>query len=121
MASGRAAKVAEAIKEEVSDILANKMKDPRLGFVSVVKVEVSRDLRHAKVGVSVLGDVDAKRNTLQALEQAVGFIRSELGRRLRLRHVPELKFRLDESIEEGVRIARLLEEMRGKKAEETDG
>lgn len=108
----RPERVGEAIKEEISDILRNEIKDPRIGFVSVVEVEVSPDLRHAKVYVSVLGDEEARVQSLKGLESATGFIRSEIGRRIRLRHTPEILFRLDKSIEHGVKIARLLNEIR---------
>lgn len=103
----RSERIREDFKREISDIL-RKMKDPRIGFVSVTDVELSRDLRHAKVFVSIFGDVAEKENTLAALLHAQGFIRSELGRRIRLRHTPEIAFRLDDSIERGDRINRLL-------------
>jgi ribosome-binding factor A len=107
----RAGRVAEAIKAEVSDIMRNDMKDPRIGFASVVDVEVSRDLHHARVFVSVLGDEAARKATLEGLESARGFIRGEIARRIRLRYAPEIEFRLDTSIERGARISRLLREV----------
>src|SRR5690606_37367017 len=91
--------------------ILRKMKDPRIGFVSVTDVEMSRDLRHAKIYVSIFGDDEAKAQTLEALHHAQGFVRSELGRRIRLRHTPEISFRLDDSIERGHRINRLLREL----------
>src|SRR5262245_27788701 len=84
------------------------MKDPRIGFVSVTDVEISPDLRHAKAFVSILGDAEAKAKTMAGLENAQGFIRTELGRRIRLRRIPEILFRLDESIERGARVQHLL-------------
>ncbi|MCL6450857.1 MAG: 30S ribosome-binding factor RbfA [Acetobacteraceae bacterium] len=108
----RVNRVGEAIKEEVSRILQRELKDPRIGFCSVVDVEVSSDLRHAKVFVSVLGDEAAKQATLAGLESARGFIRTEIGRRIRLRHTPEVVFRLDSSIERGARVSQLLNEIR---------
>lgn len=108
----RPQRVGEAIKEELSDILRNDLKDPRIGFASVVKVEVSQDLRHAKIYISVFGDDNQKRATMKGLESAAGFIRSEVSRRIRLRFAPELSFSLDESIEQGARIARLLGDLR---------
>lgn len=107
MSVPRSERIREDFKREISDIL-RKMKDPRIGFVSVTDVELSRDLRHAKVFVSIFGDAAEKENTLAALLHAQGFIRSELGRRIRLRHTPEIAFRLDDSIERGDRINRLL-------------
>ncbi len=111
MSELRATRVAEAIKEEISDILAHHIKDPRIGFASVVDVFVSQDLRYAKVYISVLGDDSAKEGTRQGLASAQGFIRSEIARRIRLRHVPEISFVLDDSIERGDRISRLLKEI----------
>jgi len=101
-------RVAEAIKEAVGDILQSQMKDPRIGLASVVKVQASPDLRWAKIYVSVLGDDEAKRQTLAGLESGSGFIRSELGKRVRLHHTPELVFVMDDSIAYGVRISKLL-------------
>lgn len=106
----RVQRVREEIKKEVSDII-REMKDPRIGFVSVVDVEVSNDLRHAKIFVSVYGDEAAKKESLAGLEAATGYIRTEIGRRIRLRHTPEIVFRLDSSIERGARINQLLNEI----------
>ena len=106
----RPERLAAAIQEEISDILRG-MKDPRLGFVSVTGVEVSSDLRYARIYVSVLGSSAEEEATLEALRHAQGFLRSELGRRIRLRHVPEINFRLDPSIRHGARIFELLREL----------
>ncbi len=107
----RSEKVREFIKEQVSDIIQHQLKDPRVGFVSVTDVEVSADLRHAKVFVSVLGDAQAKTDTMAGLESAQGYIRGELGRRLQMRFAPEVIFRLDESIERGTRVVTLIREV----------
>ncbi|MEW6031504.1 MAG: 30S ribosome-binding factor RbfA [Bacillota bacterium] len=107
MDPGRLQRIRTAIREEVSDILRG-FKDPRLGFVSVTDVEVSRDARVAKVFVSVLGDDQAKQQSLKALKSGSGFVRTALGARLQLRHAPEVVFRLDDSIERGTRIQVLL-------------
>jgi ribosome-binding factor A len=106
--SVRLARLRELFKVEISAILHREMKDPRIGFVSVTDVEISPDLRHAKAFVSILGDAEAKAKTMAGLENAQGFIRTELGRRIRLRRIPEILFRLDESIERGVRVQHLL-------------
>jgi len=111
MVRRRARRVSEQLKTELSDILRLDMKDPRLGFVSIVDVEVSGDLRHAKVYVSVLGSDEDQVDTMTALESANGFIRTELGKRMRLRHTPELVFLLDKSMERGQRIERILREL----------
>ncbi|OUM97470.1 MAG: ribosome-binding factor A [Firmicutes bacterium ZCTH02-B6] len=103
----RRQRLQEEFKRETSDIL-QKMKDPRIGFVSVTDAEISQDLRHVKIFVSVFGSDDEKERTLAALEHARGFVRTELGRRIRLRHTPEVVFRLDDSIERGQRINQLL-------------
>ncbi len=84
------------------------MRDPRLGFLTVTEVAVSRDLRHASVFVSVLGDADAKTATMDGLRSAVGYIRRALGQRLQTRYTPDITFKLDESIERGARVNKLL-------------
>jgi ribosome-binding factor A len=110
--SYRPERLGEAIKEEVSDILRNELKDPRIGFATVTAVEVSGDLRHAKIFVSVLGSPEEQKATFEALRRAQGFVRSELGRRIRLRHTPEIVFRRDDSIKHGARVLELLEEVK---------
>lgn len=107
----RAARVGDQMREIIAELLRDEVKDPRIGFVSIVKVEVSSDLRHAKIYASVFGDEQAKKETLKGLSSATGFLRSEVAKRLRLRYTPELHFVLDESIEHGQRIAQLLEEV----------
>ncbi len=102
----RAARVSDQMKEEIADILMRKIKDPRIGFVTVTDVEVADDLRNAKVFVSIYGGDKAK--TLAGLESASVFIRSELGKRMRMKFVPELLFRFDNTIEQGARIMELL-------------
>lgn len=109
--SRRQIRVAELLREEVAEIL-QKMKDPRVGFASITRVEVSPDLRHARVMVSVLGDPEARERTLEALESARGYIRATLAERLHLRFVPEVVFSLDRSIEHGARIQELLREIK---------
>jgi len=111
MSAVRNARLRELFKEETSAILQREMKDPRIGFVSVTDVELSADLRHAKIFVSILGDAEAKSRTMAGLESAQGFIRTELARRIRLRHIPQVAFKLDESIERGARVSRLLREV----------
>jgi ribosome-binding factor A len=112
MAPTRAERLAEVIRAEVSEIIQQGLHDPRIGFVSITEVDVSADLRHAKIFVSVLGDAGAKQRTMDGLERATGHIRSELGHRLSIRFVPELLFRLDDSIERGTRVVSLLREVR---------
>jgi len=107
----RQEKLGEQIAAEVSDLLRTRVKDPRVGFASITHVEVSGDLRHAKISVSVMGDDDEKRNTMDALRHATGFIRHELAGRLTLRFMPEIIFKLDTSIEQGTRILGLIREL----------
>lgn len=112
MSEQRAQRVAEEIKREVSDILRNEIKDPRInGLISVTEVEVSRDLRHAKIYVSVFGGEGEQAAILLALNRAVGFIRTEIGRRIRLRHTPEVSVHLDRSIAYGAHINQLLRKL----------
>jgi ribosome-binding factor A len=106
----RSARVADLIQQEISDILLNEMKDPGLGFVTVTSVDISQDLRHAKVYFSLLGSTDDLDRSLKSLERATGFIRSALGKRIRLRHVPELLFRYDDSFEYAQRISNVIKQ-----------
>ena len=103
------------MKQEIADILMRKIKDPRIGFVTVTDVDLADDLRNAKVFVSVYGGDDQKKDSLEGLKSASSFIRSELGRRMRLRFVPELLFRFDATVERGAHIMELLREIEQKK------
>ncbi|WP_071459484.1 30S ribosome-binding factor RbfA [Bacillus massilinigeriensis] len=107
----RVNRVGEQMKKELGDIIGRKIKDPRIGFVTVTDVEVTGDLQQAKVFISVLGDATQKENTLKALAKAKGFIRSEIGRRIRLRKTPEITFEFDQSIDYGHRIDTLLHQV----------
>ncbi|RJQ11281.1 MAG: 30S ribosome-binding factor RbfA [Bacillota bacterium] len=110
MDEARLRRVKEAIRDEVSSILRG-FKDPRLGFVSVTDVDVSRDAKVAKVFVSVLGSDADKSDSLAALKRGAGYVRTELGKRIQLRYTPEILFRLDDSIERGSRIQTILGEL----------
>ncbi|MCL6635421.1 MAG: 30S ribosome-binding factor RbfA [Peptococcaceae bacterium] len=112
--SHRPERLAEAIKKEVSELLRDEIKDPRIGFASITAVEVSSDLRYARVFVSVFGPPEDRQASIEALQKAQGFIRGEIGRRIRLRHVPEITFKLDESIGRGSRVIELLNRVREK-------
>jgi ribosome-binding factor A len=101
-----------AITRELSDLIRTRMKDPRIGFASITGVELSHDLRHAKVFVSVLGTSEEQRETMRGLGSATGFLRHELAQRLTIRHVPDISFRLDESIARGARVLDLLRQVR---------
>ena len=107
----RVHRVADILRTEITDILRRRMKDPRLGFLTVTDVAVTRDLRQATVYVSALTEEELA-GTLELLEGAKGFLRSELGKRVHLRHVPELLFREDRSAERGRRMEDLLRDLR---------
>lgn len=112
MSSRRRQQVADLIRDEVSEILTYEMKDPRLGMVSITRVEMSPDLRYATIFASVYADDDEREQTLQALTGATGFIRRLLAPRLKIRHIPALSFRLDSSMEHAEQITRTLNEIR---------
>ena len=124
MSYQRSIRIAEEIRRELSDILRYHVKDPRINdMVTILKADVSRDLRHAKIYVSVLGDKNEKENVMAGIERASGFIRKELGHRLGLRYVPELRFLLDDSIEYSIHISQRIEELKQKgelKSQEED-
>lgn len=106
----RVARVAELIKREVSQLLFSGIKDERvgLGMVSVTDVDVSGDLQHAKIFVSIYGDDATRAETMAGLKSATGYVRSELGHRVRLRRTPEIVFLEDRSIERGTRVLSLI-------------
>lgn len=108
----RSTRVGEQMKKELGEIIGRKIKDPRIGFVTVTDVQVTGDLQQATVFISVLGDEKQKEETLKGLEKAAGFIRSEIGQRIRLRKTPEIEFEFDESIEYGNRIDTLLQQLK---------
>jgi ribosome-binding factor A len=118
----RPERVANLMKREIADILANELRDPRLGaMVSVTDVEVTPDLSFARIYVSVLTNDPQNDRTLDGLARAAGFVRRSLAPRLGLREVPELRFLLDDSIEKGTRVDELLRKIeRGEKVEEGD-
>ncbi len=107
----RSNRVGEQMKKELSEIIGRKLKDPRIGFVTVTDVAVTGDLQQATVYISVLGDSKQREDTLKGLEKAKGFMRSEIGQRIRLRKTPELFFEFDESIDYGNRIETLISQI----------
>ncbi|QBD82000.1 30S ribosome-binding factor RbfA [Ktedonosporobacter rubrisoli] len=109
--SHRQEKLGELIATELSDLLRTRVKDPRVGFASITHVEVSGDLRHAKVFVSVMGSAEEREETMKGLKNATGFLRHELATRLVVRYMPEIVFKLDKSIEEGARILDLIRQV----------
>lgn len=110
----RAERVGEQMKKELMDIVNNKVKDPRIGFLTITDVELTNDLSSAKVYLTVLGSERDVENTFKALEKAKGFIKSEIGSRMRLRIVPDLNFVYDESIEYGNKIEQMIQDLNKK-------
>lgn len=111
MTTRRQRQVAELLHQEISLLIQRRARDPRLNFVTVTAVEVTPDLRVAHVYVSVLGSEDDVKQSLAGLGHAAGFFRRELGASLSLRYIPELDFRLDDSLERGFRIDQLLDSL----------
>jgi ribosome-binding factor A len=107
----RTVRLADEIRDEVAVIIGRDLKDPRIGFVTVTRVELADDLRNAKVLVSVLGGTGEREKTVHALRKAAGFVRREIGRRIRMRYVPELTFHFDAGVDATDRLARLLDEV----------
>ena len=114
MASRRLAKIAEAMRETLSQCILFELKDPRVGFVTLTRVEPAGDLRTAKVYVSVMGDEKAQARSLYALRHAAGFLQAKVADRLQTRYTPVLRFHIDESVKKGVEISRLIDEAVGK-------
>ena len=110
--------------EQISDLIFTEMRDPRLGFLTVTGAEISRDLRHAKVYVSILGDNEERKQSLKILNRATGMLRGEFARRTHLRVAPELEFHYDEGIERGQHIFELLhsveDDLKPRPEEETE-
>jgi ribosome-binding factor A len=108
----RQARVAALVQEVVSELIMRRVKDPRIGFVSVVKVDVPKDISQARIFVSVLGTDEEKEKTMEGLRSAQGLIRSEVAKVLGMRHAPEIQFALDEGIEHSIRVSKLLSEIK---------
>ena len=109
---GRIDKVNQAVKREVSSIIHGELKDPRLQFVTITQVEVTKDLQHAKIYFSVLGDQKSAEKADLGLNSAKGFVRRLVGQRIRMRYTPEIEFIYDRTVEYGVRIEQALEEIK---------
>ncbi|MBX3133136.1 MAG: 30S ribosome-binding factor RbfA [Gemmatimonadaceae bacterium] len=118
----RADRVGEAVREEVAAFIARDATDPRIsGLVTVTAVEMARDLRHAMIFVSVMGDEAAKTQTVEALQHTAPHLRGRVGRALRLQFAPELTFRLDESVQRAARIETLLAQVKRDESPPTSG
>ena len=110
MTADRMRRVDEAVREVLSDAISHRLKDPRVGFVTVTAVETASDLRRARVYVSVLGDEKVRRRSLEGLASAHGVLQRAVAAELRLKHTPTLEFVYDDTTERGMRISRLLEQ-----------
>lgn len=111
MSFKRIERIGDQIRCEISDIIAKRLNDPRIGFVTVTSVEVSEDLRHARVFVSIFGDEKTKAETMKGLKSAAGFIKGEVGHRLTIKFTPDLSFRLDESLDKAEHVLSILHEL----------
>ncbi len=111
----RPERIANELRECISEIIRDELKDPRIGFVTITSVEVTPDIRNAKVYFSCLGAADAKESAAEGLNSAVGFIRKSLGERLRFRFTPELLFRLDESTEYSIHLNEIFDKIHKEK------
>ena len=110
----------QLLRQEIAESVTREVADPRIGFATITDVETSPDLRHAQVWVSVIGQPKERDTTIEALGRAMPFVRRELGHRLRLKRIPELHVRLDDTAERGTRVLRLLHELEEGTAAEPD-
>lgn len=111
----RSERVEELIREEICEILREKVSDPRIGFVSITEVKISPDLKNASIYVSIFGDEKKKAEAMQGLYSATGFIRGELGHMLELRETPQIRFVRDDSIERGSRVLHIMSKLEHEK------
>jgi ribosome-binding factor A len=121
MEGRRSEKVADLIHKEVSQILMKNLKDPRIGFVTITRVDVSEDCRLAKIYFSVIGSLSDKENTMKGLDSAKGYVRKELGCRMRLRYTPEIMFQFDPSIEYAIHIEEVIHHIQKEREKDGDG
>ena len=108
--SARARRIGDQIQRELAEIVRLELKDPRVGMITLTGVDLSTDYTHAKVFFTLLGSAQALHETESALEHAAGFLRTQLSHRLRLRHVPQLHFVFDASVERGMRLSKLIDD-----------
>ncbi len=119
MEGKRSEKVADLIQREISEMLLKTLKDPRIGFVTITRVTVSDDCRMAKVYFSVMGTPADRERSMKGLNHAKGYVRKELGRRMRLRYAPDVAFQFDPSIEYGIHLEEVIHQLH--EAREKDG
>jgi ribosome-binding factor A len=114
MSGRRADRVAEAVREVIAELLLRDIKDPRIGMITLTTVELTDDLKHARVYFSCVGDAAARERSLSGLRSAAGFIRAQVTRRLQLRYAPDFTFQFDPSLELADRVATLLKDARSR-------
>ncbi|MCJ7784059.1 MAG: 30S ribosome-binding factor RbfA [Desulfobacterales bacterium] len=120
MEGKRSEKVADLIQKEISQMLVKSIKDPRIGFVTITRVNVSEDCRLAKVYFSVAGTLEERESSVKGLDSAKGYVRKELGRRIRLRYTPEIIFQFDPSIEYSIHMEELIQSIHREKEPNAD-
>jgi ribosome-binding factor A len=120
MEGKRSDKVADLIQKEISQMLLRGLKDPRIGFVTITKVAVSEDCRTAKIYFSVVGSPEEREISTEGLNSAKGYVRKELGRRIRMKYTPEITFQFDPSIEYAIHIGEVIEQVRKEREEKKD-
>ena len=120
MEGRRSDKIADLIQKEVSQMLMRGLKDPRIGFVTITKVAVSEDCRTAKIYFSVTGSSEERERSTEGLNSAKGYVRKELGRRIRMKYTPEITFQFDPSIEYAIHIGEVIEQVRKEREEKKD-
>ena len=120
MEGKRSEKVADLIQEEVSEMLLKTLKDPRIGFVTITRVAVSEDCRLAKVYFSVTGTLAERKRSTEGLNSAKGYVRRELGRRMRLKYTPEITFQFDPSIEYAIHIGEVMHQLKQERERDED-
>ncbi len=120
MEGKRSDKVADLIQREISHMLMRTLKDPRIGFVTITKVTVSEDCRMAKIYFSVPGSSDEREKSAQGLNSAKGYVRKELGRRIRMKYTPEISFQFDPSIEYAIHIGEVIEQIKKEREDKED-
>lgn len=116
----RSEKVADLIQKEISEMLTRTLKDPRIGFVTITRVSVSEDCRRANVYFSVAGTFEERKSSLEGLNSARGYVRKELGRRIRLKYTPDILFHFDPSIEYAIHIEEIFHQIREEKQRDAD-
>ena len=120
MEGRRSDKVADLIQREISEMLLRGLKDPRIGFVTITKVTVSEDCRMAKIYFSVVGSPEEREISTEGLNSAKGYVRKELGRRIRMKYTPEISFQFDPSIEYAIHIGEIIEQIRKEREEKKE-